>query len=104
MNETEQARRLANQAAIRALETVGGPPAVKELAQQLGVRAVDGVFGLIERHIEWKRVDPCAAAEFHRVMVEELPPIRWLARLHHRRLWRRWRARCRAVGHGHACR
>jgi hypothetical protein len=98
-----EATKLANQAAIAALQTVGGPAAVQQLAMDLGGRAVDGAFWLIDRHIDWKRHSPCAAAEFHRVMHETMPRIRWIAKLHHRRLHRRWRARCRSTGCGHAC-
>jgi hypothetical protein len=96
-------RRAANAAAIEALRSIGGPAAVTDLAQQLGIRTIDGMFNLIDRQIEWKRHSPCAAAEFHRVMYQTMPPIRWIAKLHHRRLWRRWRARCIAAGQAHAC-
>lgn len=90
------ARETANKAALRALEAVGGPAALTKLVQDLGREAVDGVVDLISAQIDWKKVDPCGAAVFHRAMVKGLPRWRWAARYHHKRLFLRWRSRCSA--------
>ena len=89
-------REAANKAALEALELLGGPGAVTKLAQDLGENVVDGVVDLISKQIDWKKVDPCGAAVFHREMARTVPRWRWLARYHHKRLYLRWRARCKA--------
>lgn len=95
MTATEQARKLANQAAKNAMRGLAAQIAGID-AQDLAQRALDGVFGLIEEQIAWKKISPCSAAAYHRVMYEQLPRIRWIARIHHRRMARKWRARCHA--------
>lgn len=88
------ARKHANEAALAAIQAIGGPAAVQQVAQQFGSDLVNGVIGAIERSVAWKQISPCAAAAYHAEMYRRIRPWRWLARMHHRRLENVWSARC----------
>lgn len=95
-------REQANRAALAALDAAGGDEALLGLAERLGARTIDGLFGLIHQKIDWKHERPCAAAAFHNAMVRGIRrrrwyPFKWLSMYHHKRLRARWEAMCSVV-------
>jgi hypothetical protein len=90
---SDDLREQANRAALYALERLRGPEVVESLARDV----TNGIFGLIQQQIDWKFVDPGAAAVFHDEMVKGIRarkwyPGKWLAMYHHKRLRVKWRA------------
>lgn len=98
MSSSDQALELARKAARAALESLDMPAlAAKALAgtMHLGEHMID----LVAETYRKRACNPKPWRDFHRVMFETLPRIRWIARLHHKRMARRYHAMLLAGTH-----
>lgn len=84
----------ATKAALAALEELLAAGIPERQAGELS-RAMhlgEAVIDVVDEHYRERAANPKAWAAFHRVRLHELPRWRWAARLHHRRMWRRYQA------------
>lgn len=73
-------------------------------AERVADGAVSAVIEAIRDAISDRRDNAYWWAHFHAARLETLHPIRWLARIHHRRMARRYAAMVRANGAlAHVC-
>lgn len=75
----------------------------RDFAASVIQRAIDGVIGLIERRIDWRRAHAHLLALEAQYMVDHLPRWRWLAILRWRAQHRKWAGRAWAADHQLAC-
>lgn len=68
-----------------------------EFARGLANNAVSSLVDAAQQHAARKRCEACTEMIFHERMVQLLPGIRWIARLHHKRMAKRCRAYCDAL-------
>lgn len=95
MNQSNKAREHARLLAQSALELLNIPTVpAKALAgvMHLGESVID----LVAAQYRERACNPRPWALFHLAMASRLPRIRWIARLHHRRMARRYSAMHRA--------
>lgn len=81
----------ARQAAYEALRE-SGMPAIPASALAGAMHMGEHVIDLVVDEYRERACDPKPWAAFHEAMVDSLPRIRWIARLHHRRMARRYKA------------
>lgn len=97
-NKTDQALELARQAAQQALEDLN-VPALPAKALAGAMHLGEHVIDLVAETYRARACNPKPWAAFHETMEATLPRIRWIARLHHRRMARRYRAMLKAGTH-----
>lgn len=77
------------------------PASIAMEAAELAARRIGQEF---RRTTEWKQDEPYQAFKYHQRMVQLLPRWRWIARGHHKRLERVWRARWESSNDADRCR
>lgn len=74
----------------------------RDIATDIYTRALDGIFGLVERRVEWRRANaPLLALEAREMvtLLREAPGVVWFRKLRiktWRNRWRKHQARARA--------
>ncbi len=88
MSAAVDAARSAAQAVLEQLDV----PALEAKAIAGAMHLGEHVIDLVAETYRSRAANPRAWAAFHRTMWRTLPKVRWIARLHHRRMARRYEA------------